>query len=264
MTNAISGDVRFINSVRAGPRGGIPVILLHAVSLDLTYWDAQFAALSKTHDVVAFDWPGHGKSSGFAGEITFEYLSAVVASVVKATTDGPAHIVGISMGSMVAQSFALTHRELARSLCLIGSACTLSNPARQAMRDRAGIARRGGMPAVLQMATGHWFTPEFRKRRPDVIDRAEKTVLACDPQKYAAFWDMISGLDTKAGLTQLGQPTLVLAGSEDTSTPPSAGRLIAEQIVGAKLQILPGVSHLAPIEAPDLITERIEAFLSKI
>jgi 3-oxoadipate enol-lactonase len=63
MPNITGISDRFINSVRAGPRGGAPVILLHAVSLDLTYWDAQFGRLSKTHDVLAFDWPGHGRSS---------------------------------------------------------------------------------------------------------------------------------------------------------------------------------------------------------
>ena len=232
MDNVVPTSDRFINSVRAGPRGGTPVILLHAVSLDLTYWDAQFARLSKTHDVLAFDLPGHGRSSGFAGGISFDDLSEVVASVVNEAASGPAHIVGLSMGSMVAQSFALNHPELIQSLCLIGSTCTFSDPARQALRDRAASARRGGMPAVLKPATGHWFTPKFQRDRPDVIDRAEKTVLACDPEQYAAFWEMIAALDTQKRLAELNCPTLVLVGEQDSSTPPAAAQLIGEQIPG--------------------------------
>jgi 3-oxoadipate enol-lactonase len=82
------------------------------------------------------------------------------------------------MGSMVAQSFALTHPELIQSLCLIGSTCPFSDPVRQALRDRAASARQGGMPAVLNSATGHWFTLKFQRDRLDVIGRAEKAVLA--------------------------------------------------------------------------------------
>jgi len=262
MDNVVPTSDRFINSVRAGPRGGTPVILLHAVSLDLTYWDAQFARLSKTHDVLAFDWPGHGRSSGFAGGISFDDLSEVVASVVNEAASGPAHIVGLSMGSMVAQSLALNHPELIQSLCLIGSTCTFSDPVRQASRDRAASARRGGMPAVLKPATGHWFTPKFQRDRPDVIDRAEKTVLACDPEQYAAFWEMIAALDTQKRLAELTCPNLVLVGEEDSSTPPAAAQLIGERIPGAQVEVIAGVSHLAPIEAPEAVTHLIDVFLS--
>jgi 3-oxoadipate enol-lactonase len=186
----------------------------------------------------------------------------VVTSVVKEATSGPAHIVGVSMGSMVAQIFALTHPELIQSLCLIGSACTFSDRVCQALRDRAASTRLGGMPAVLKAATGHWFTPKFRRDRPDVIDRAEKTVLACNPEQYAAFWEMIAGLDTQKQLAELICPTLVLVGEEDSSTPPAAGQLIGERIPGAQVEIIVGVSHMAPIEAPGAVNHLIDAFLS--
>ena len=236
-------------------------MLLHAVSLDLTSWDAQFGELSKAHDVLAFDWPGHGWSGGVADRVSFDELAEVVASVVTAAGAGPAHLVSISMGSMVAQTFALNHPELVRSLCLIGSACTLPDPARQAMRARAATARRDGMPAVLSVATGHWFTPGFRQRRPDLVDRTEKTVLACDPGQYAAYWEMIAGLETRERLARLACPTLVLVGEEDSSTPPAAARVLAEQIPGARMEIVAGAAHLATIEAPDAVNGLLQAFL---
>ena len=232
MTNSNEPNPAYINSVRAGSKGSCPVVLLHAASLDLTYWDAQFKALTQAHDVVAFDWPGHGRSGGISGQIHFEDWAEVVASVVRKTGDESAHIVGISMGSMVAQYFALNHPEMVRSLCLIGSACTLPEPVRQAMRERAAKARREGMQAVLATATGHWFTPEFRQRRPDVIDRVEKTFLAFEPGQYAALWEMIATLETRERLADLVCPTLMLVGEQDASTPPAAARLIGERIKG--------------------------------
>ncbi len=239
------------------------MVLLHAASLDLTYWDAQFEALSRTHDVVAFDWPGHGRSGGISGQIRFEDWAEVAASVVRQTGGEPAHVVGVSMGSMVAQYFALNHPELVRSLCLIGSACTLPEPVRQAMRERAAKARREGMQAVMAMATGHWFTPEFRQRRPDVIDRVEKTFLAFDPGQYAALWEMIATLETRERLAELVCPTLVLVGEQDASTPPAAARVIAERIAGAQVGVIAGAAHLVPIETSQEVNQWLQTFLAE-
>lgn len=239
------------------------MILLHAVSLDLTYWDAQFARLTRTHDVVAFDWPGHGRSGKITGTISFDDLSEVVASVVAEAGGGPVHVVGISMGSMAAQYFALNHPEMVRSLCLIGSASTLTDAVRQTMRDRAATARRDGMSAVLQTATGHWFTPEFRARRPDMIDRAEKTVLGCDREQYAASWEMIADLETQERLAGLKCPTLVLVGEHDSSTPPAAALSIAGRIPNARVEVINGAAHLVTLEVPDAVNRLIEDFISE-
>ncbi len=262
MTSQASTARPAVNIVRAGPRGGTPVILLHAVSLDLTYWDAPFARLSTTRDVVAFDWPGHGRSSPLAGETSFDRLAETVGSVVQEEGGGPAHIVGLSMGSMVAQTFALNHPEAVRSLCLIGSACTFPEPVRAGMQKRAGTIRAGGMQAVVEESLARWYTPEFRQRRPDVIDRTTKTILGGDPGVQAAMWEMIAGLDTRERLASLACPTLVLVGAEDPSTTPAAAHVIAGQIPGARVEVIDGASHMTPTEAPDAVSNLLETFLA--
>ena len=165
---------------------------------------------------------------------------------------------------MLAQHFALEHPELVRSLCLIGSACTFPDPARQALRERAAAIRQGGMQAVLRASLERWFTPEFRQRRPDVIDRASKSVLAADPAVQAAMWDMIAALDTQERLASLTCPTLVLVGSEDPSTPPAAARLIGERIAGARVEIIPGASHMATLEVPEVVNSFLETFVAQV
>ena len=143
MTPHATSILPSLNIVRAGPQGSAPVVLLHAVSLDLTYWEAQFAVLSRTHEVVAFDWPSHSRSGSLPGEMSFAGLAQVVAAVIERTVQQPAHVVGLSMGSMVAQHFALNYPELVRSLALVGSACTFAGPVRQALRGRAAAIRQG-------------------------------------------------------------------------------------------------------------------------
>ena len=263
MTHVTTPADPFVNIVRAGPKGAAPVVLLHAVSLDLTYWDAQFRALSQTHDVVAFDWPSHGHSGPLTGEVSFAGLAEVLAAVIERTVQEPVHVIGLSMGSMVAQRFALNHPGLVCSLCLIGSACTFADPARQALRERAAAIRQGGMAAALQASMERWFTPECRQKWPDVIDRASKSVLAGDPAVQATMWDMIASLDTQERLASLTCPTLVLAGSEDPSTPLAAAYVVGERIPGARVETIPDASHMATLEAPEVVSGLLDTFPSR-
>lgn len=239
-----------INIVRAGPRGRSPIVFLHAVSLDLTWWDHQFAALGTDHDLVAFDLPGHGASPRLDSPYTFDALAFVAADVIASLDTGPAHVVGISVGGMVAQTLALVRPDLVRSLTLVATLCTLTDPVRAMMRERARAARADGMGALVSPSLERWFTPAFREQRPDVMDRAAKSVRRHDPTVYAEMWEMIAGLDLAARLPAIACPTLVVAGAEDGNAPVAAGQRIADLIPGAALHALPDVGHFPPLEAP--------------
>ena len=120
------------------------------------------------------------------------------------------------------------------------------------------------MASVLPSATAHWFSPGFRSRRPDVVDRIEKTFLACDPVQYAAYWEMISALETRDRLGEIACPSLVVAGENDVSTPPSAARDIADRIPGGRAVVVEGAAHLLTIETPKAVNEHLASFLGDV
>jgi 3-oxoadipate enol-lactonase len=175
---------------------------------------------------------------------------------------GPAHLIGLSVGGMIAQNFALARPDLVRSLALIDTTSTFSDAVRTALRDRARLTRSEGMGAILKQTLERWFTEDFIKRRPDVIDRVTKTLLADDPEIHAGMWEMIATLDTAPRLPSLDKPTLVVVGEHDPTTPVAASRAIAERIPGAVLQIVPGASHMAPLEKPLLVNDILQGFLA--
>ncbi len=251
-----------INLVRAGPRGGPPVVLLHPVGLDLTWWDPQFAAFGGEHDVAAFDMPGHGLSSRPDAPPTFDAMAASLAGVLAHLDAGPAYLVGLSVGGMIAQTLALARPELVRSLCLVGTLCTFPDAVRDALRERARVAREERMSRIATLSQERWFPPAFRARRPDVLDRAAKSLLRQDPMFHAAMWEMIAALDLEARLPALTCPTLVVAGTEDINAPVAAGRRIAELIPGAALREVPGAGHFPPLEAPEVFNGLLRRFLA--
>ncbi|RZJ57978.1 MAG: alpha/beta fold hydrolase [Hymenobacter sp.] len=170
--------------------------------------DQQIAALCPTHDVVALDLLGHGLSGQLAGELSFRRFAVAVAQLIEDLGAGPVHLVGISCGSMVAQTVAVEHPALVCSLALIGAACTFTEAGRQALRARANFVRHEGLVALAPLSLARWFTSAFSQRRPDVLDRVTKLLGQQEPAYHAALWELIATLDTQAGLAPLGRPWL--------------------------------------------------------
>lgn len=237
------------------------VVLVHAVGYDLTYWDRQIEALQSAYNVVAFDLPGHGRSPGSAEDWSFEKAALLIAALIETVSDHPVHLVGLSFGGMLAQATVLARPDLVRTLTLIGTASTFPEAARESMRARAQAIREGGMAAVLQSSLERWFTPELRGRRPDIVDRVTKTILADDPATQAAVWDIVATFDVQDRLGEIQCPTLVLVGELDPSTPPAAATALMKGIAGAKMIILPGVSHIVTVEAPQAVNSELVSFL---
>ena len=256
--------VRPINMVRTGPLGGTPVILIHPVGLELSYWGMQIEALRGAHDIVAFDLPGHGRTPGSPADWTLDKAARVLEQVIRSTGSEAAHLVGLSVGGMIAQALTLAQPGLVRSLTLIDTAAAFAEEGRAAMRSRAKAAREGGMQAVLRTTIERWFTPDTEAARPDLIDRVTKTLLADDPLVHAAMWDMISALDLVSQLHRITCPTLILVGEFDPSSPPAAARVLQQNIAGAQMHVIAQASHMAPLEKPAEINAHLARFLAAV
>ena len=253
-----------VNFVRTGPRGKPPIVLLHSVGLDLTYWDAQIDAFGAFHDVIAYDLPGHGRSPGTASDCTLAAEVEILIKIIRLVGSQPAHIVGLSVGGMIGQALAISAPELVASLVLIDTAPTFSQEAREGMRKRAVTAREGGMRAVIESTLERWFTEATRACRPQLIDRVVKTLLAGDPMVHAAMWDMIREIEFLDQLKRIVCPTMIIVGEVDPSSPPSAAKLMASHIAGSTVHVIPQTSHLAVLENPNAITDLMRAFLRKL
>ena len=103
-----------LNWVRTSAEYPETVVLIHAVGHDLTYWDRQIEALRDRYNVVAFDLPGHGRSTGLPEQWSFHYAATVVAKLIEEISTTPVHLAGISFGGMIAQVTTLARPDLVR------------------------------------------------------------------------------------------------------------------------------------------------------
>ena len=253
-----------LHHVRTAVGRGNPVLLLHPAGHDLTHWDEQIEALRLTREVVACDLAGHGLSPGGRNDMSFARQVEDLVALLDAVGAETAHVAGISYGSMIAQHFALAHPERTKSLTLIGSAAEFSDVARAGMRERAKLLRAGGMAAVIETSMARWFTDATRRDRPQIIDRATKTLLGDDAETHAQVWETVSTHNVAARLGEIGCPTLVLVGEADPSTTPAAARQLRDLLADARLGVIPDASHLVTLEQPALINSHLVSFLAQV
>jgi 3-oxoadipate enol-lactonase len=239
---------------------GDPVLLLHSVGLDLTFWDEIAEALAASHQVVRMDLRGHGRSPVPGGSWRMSDLAGDVHRTLRELDVAPAHVVGQSFGGLVAQSLVLDHPADVRSVVLSGTSCTTDAEHRERFLGRAEAARRGGMEAVAQPAIDRWFTAPFMD--DPVVDRARARLLADDPEAWARTFEAIAGHNTLESLGKVRVPCLVVTGDADVATPPHFAEEMAAAVPGAELRILPGVPHMGPFERPDVFVPLLTAFFA--
>lgn len=238
---------------------GEPVLLLHSVGLDLTWWDHVVEALRPFFYVLRVDLRGHGRSSTPPPPWSIGNFAEDAHALLETLDLAPAHIVGLSLGGMVAQQLSIDYPSDVRSLVLSGTAATFEPVGREILAERGTEAQLWGMAHVIEPTLERWFS----KSRPgsDLYERCRQRLFANDVEVWAQTWHAISALDTLQRLPEITVPTLVITGDADTSTPPEAARTIANAILDSTLFIMSGGSHMAPYENPELFIPHLIKFL---
>ena len=250
----ISLDGRRVHYDLVGPAAGPVVCLLHALSADGGVWVEQVPALlAQGWRVLRLDMRGHGGSAPGPAGVIMSDLAGDVAAALDVLGLDRVHLVGLSIGGMIGQTFALEHGERLQSLLLTGTS-PQAVPGGQAMWDArfAAIHAAGSVEPLADATMGRWFTDAFRPRRPDRWRQVRDTIAATTPDGYEAGARAIIAFDVQARLPDIRVPTLVLCGDEDTGTPPEGNRRIADLIPGARYLELAHARHIPMIEHPDL------------
>ena len=240
-----------------------PVVLSHALGLDLSMWDALAAELAAAgHPVLRYDHRGHGGSAVPAGPYTMDELVDDAARLIREWGRGPVVFVGLSMGGMVAQGLAVRHPELLRGIVVANSTAQYPPEAAPNWAARIAAVEAGGMPAVAEMVMERYFGADFRAEHPEVVDRYRATVLRSDPAGYAACCRAIAAVDWLERLPQVRTPALVVAGALDVGATPAMSQAIAGRIAGAELVVLDGAAHLSTAERPQAFAALLRDFLA--
>lgn len=240
---------------------GTPVVLAHALGVDLHMWDELAAALAPDHEVLRYDQRGHGGSAVPAGPYTQAQLVDDAARLITEWGRAPVVVVGLSMGGMVAQGLAVKHPELLRGVVIANSGARYPEEARAAWAQRIASVQAHGLAAVADATMERWFTPAFRAARPEVVERHRQSILRSDVAGYLASCHAVAAVDWLDALPQVQTPALVIAGTQDAGAPPAMSEAIAARIPGARLERLE-TAHLSVAEQPQAFERLLRAFIA--
>ena len=247
-----------------GNEAGVPVMLAHALGLDLTMWDGLAATLAAKHPLLRYDHRGHGGSAVPAGPYTLDELVDDAARLVREWGCGPVVFVGLSMGGMVGQGLAIRHPELVRGLVLANTTAQYPDTAQAAWTARIAAVEQGGMAAIAEMVVERYLHADFRAANPVATQAVRAQVLRADAAGYVATCHAIRSVDWLDQLARLHCPTLVIAGARDVGAPPAMGQAIAERIAGAAFEVFDNASHLSVVETPERFAQSVQRLLDRV
>ena len=245
---------------------GVPVVLSHALGLDMAMWDGLAARLAAgeigaAREVLRFDQRGHGGSAAPSGPYSMDDLVDDAARVVREWGRGPVTWIGLSMGAMVGMGLAIRHPELVSKLVLANTTSLYPEAGRAAWAQRIATVNAEGMAAVAEMVVERYLHTDFRATAPAATQAVRARILSNDPAAYAASCAAVAGVAWQDRLGEIRCPTLVISGARDAGAPPAMGEAIASRIAGARMEIIADASHLSVLETPAEFDALLRTFL---
>ena len=227
-------------------------------------WDEQMEALTKKYRVLRYDTRGHGATDAPDGAYTLEQMADDVYAMLTALGIKRTHWVGLSMGGMIGQTFALKYPGRFESMVLADT--TSRNPPEAAAMwaDRVKTVREKGMEAMIDVSLGRWFTEAFRQSNPAVMARFVNYIRTTPAAGYIGTCQAIPKIDLADRLKEIRCPTLVIVGDHGIGTWLPVARAIHEAIAGSELVIIPAASHLSNVEQPQAFNAALLGFLERV
>ena len=236
------------------------LVLSNSLGTNLGMWEPQLAAARAHFRVVRYDSRGHGGSAAPAGPYTIARLGRDAVELLDALGLAKASFCGLSKGGMVGMWLGANAASRLERLALCNTAAHL--PPAELWSGRIETALTKGMSALADAVVERWFTPPFRERDPQTVDRVRAMILATPPIGYAGCCAAIRDMDQRADLAGIAVPTLVVAGEKDPATPPAMGEAVAAAIPAATFTVLPDCAHLSNLEQPAAFNAAVFGFLA--
>ncbi|QZY51022.1 alpha/beta fold hydrolase [Leucobacter tenebrionis] len=240
----------------------IPIVLLHGVGLDRSMWQPLAARLEAAgRPCVVLDLPGHGGQPPLRRAQT---LASLAADVVARLPEGRAHLVGFSLGALIAQHIARFSPERVATLTSVNSVCRRTPE--EAERVEARLATAGDdFTRGVEASIERWFPAATTAVPQEIVERTRAALLANDVESYLHAYTVFARGDHEIGpeLGRIAAPSLAITGELDPGSTPEMSRRLAAAIPDCRVVIVPNTRHMMPVEDTPALAAAITAFIAE-
>lgn len=239
---------------------GPPVVFIHGLGGTANVWHGVMQDLKQHNHCIALDLRGHGRSDG-KGKFTIEGWAHDVLGLVQHLELPAVTLVGHSLGTLVAQHLAQTAPDLVDNLVLVGGISYFQPPQADGYRERADQVEKDGLDGLV----GDWLeaavSPQTHATQPGVAAMMREVFLRNDPTMYAKSCRALAKAP-HIKREDIGQPTLIVLGAHDRSTPLAMAEELKRDIPVSRIRVVPHTAHWLPVEDPGTLAALVLEFLS--
>ena len=238
----------------------IPIVFVHGVGLTYEIWQPQLDFF-KDYSNLSYDILGHGKSSLTKRNISFDDFSDQLIELINELKIEKIHLVGFSIGSLIARNFATRYGNRLRSLILLGSIYKRSEKQQKIVNERFNQAKKE--LKLSRQALKRWFTDKYLENNPNTYEKISSILSANNMTNFLRVYELFVRHKNDEDFEKIKTKTLVMTGEHDIGSTIEMSQQLNNLIKNSELKIIKEGKHLCGIECADEVNLSIKNFIEK-
>jgi len=238
----------------------IPIVFIHGVGLTYEIWQPQLDFF-KNYSNVSYDILGHGKSSLTKKNIGFDDFSDQLIELINELNIDKIHLVGFSIGSLIARNFATKYNDRLQSLILLGSIYKRSEQQQEIVNQRFEQAKKE--LKLSRQALKRWFTDKYLENNPDTYEKISSILSGNNMVNFLKVYELFVKHKNDEDFEKINAKTLIMTGEHDIGSTIEMSKQLNNVIKDSELKIIKDGKHLCGIECADEVNLFIKKFIDQ-
>jgi len=239
-----------------------PIVFIHGVGLNKEIWEPQINFF-KDYNTLAYDLLGHGKTPSNKSELSFEDFSEQLLNLIDELNFDKIHLVGFSLGALIARHFSFKHNDRLKSLLIHASIYKRTEEQKRVVKNRFEVAKTE-KPASKHAALRRWLSEDFIKKKPEIYKKIYSILEKNNPADFLKCYEIfVNYADDDNMLKKINVDTLITTGENDLGSTPEMSKNLSKVIQGSKFVEIKGGKHLCGIECANDVNITFKKFIDK-
>ena len=232
----------------------VPIVFIHGVGLNHKIWEPQINVFENTF--LAYDILGHGKTPLDKENLSFDDFSNQLINLIDELNIRRIHLVGFSIGSLIARNFASKYSDRLESLILLCSIFRRTEKQQQIVKDRFELAKKS--KSLSKQALKRWFTDEYLEKNPNTYNKISSILEQNSMENFLKIYELFVNHKDDEQFEKIKTKTLIMTGEGDIGSTPEMSINLSKVINNSKVKIISKGKHLCSIECADDVNMAIK------